>query len=145
MAEIHKQLGKDCLLVGRFSLCHLLFMKDANYPWCILVPDRENISEIHQLKKSDQLQLMRESSALSAALEKTFSADKINIAALGNVVPQLHIHHIVRYRTDKAWPGPVWGAFRKKPYSKKSLQSAVDRLLKGLERESGLRFLPAKK
>jgi len=132
MTELHRKLRQDCLLVGRFRLCFLLLMKDANYPWCILVPDRENISEIHQLKKSDQLQLIRESSILSAALEKAFNADKINIAALGNVVPQLHIHHIVRYRNDKAWPDPVWGAFSKKAYSEKALQSVVNKLREGL-------------
>ena len=140
MAELHKKLRQDCLLVGRFSLCHLLLMKDANYPWCILVPDRENISEIHQLKKSDQLQLIRESSILSAALEKGFNADKINIAALGNIVPQLHIHHVVRYRNDKAWPGPVWGAFRKKAYSEKALQSVVNKLREGLGEGVGFLF-----
>ena len=132
MAELHTKLRRDCLLVGRFSLCHLLLMKDANYPWCILVPGRENISEIHQLKKSDQLQLIRESSILSAALEKVFNADKINIAALGNIVPQLHIHHVVRYRNDRAWPAPVWGACRKKAYSEKALQSVVSKLGEGL-------------
>ena len=128
MDKLHQKLQQDCLLVGRFRLCQLLLMKDANYPWCILVPDRENISEIHQLKKSDQLQLIRESSILSAALEKGFNADKINIAALGNIVPQLHIHHVVRYRNDKAWPGPVWGAFGKKAYSERALQSVVNKL-----------------
>ena len=128
MAELHNNLQRDCLLVGRFKLCHLLLMKDANYPWFILVPDRENISEIHQLSDSDQLQLMRESSILSAALETAFKADKINIAALGNIVPQLHIHHIVRYQNDKAWPAPVWGAFKAKSYSEETLHRVLDKL-----------------
>ena len=107
-------------------------MKDANYPWFILVPDRDNISEIHQLEESDQQQLMRESSMLSSTLEKVFKADKINIAALGNIVPQLHIHHVVRYRNDKAWPGPVWGAVRVQAYSEEALQSVVNKIRKGL-------------
>ncbi len=132
MTALHRVLRQDCLLVGRFRLCHLLLMKDANYPWCILVPDRDNISEIHQLSESDQLQLMRESSILAAALEKVFSADKINIAALGNIVPQLHLHHVVRYRNDKTWPAPVWGAGRAKPYSEEALQVVVDKLKEGL-------------
>ena len=135
MAELHNNLQRDCLLVGRFKLCHLLLMKDANYPWFILVPDRENISEIHQLSDSDQLQLMRESSILSAALETAFKADKINIAALGNIVPQLHIHHIVRYQNDKAWPAPVWGAFKPKPYSEAALHIVLDKLREGLGKE----------
>ncbi|MCK5479818.1 MAG: HIT family protein [Gammaproteobacteria bacterium] len=139
MDKLHQKLQQDCLLVGRFSLCQLLLMKDANYPWCILVPDRENISEIHQLRKSDQLQLIRESSILSAALEKAFKADKINVAALGNLVPQLHIHHVVRYRNDKAWPGPVWGAFGMKAYSEEEQQSVVNKLREGLG--DGVEFL----
>ena len=135
MAELHKNLREDCLLVGRFRLCQLLLMKDANYPWFILVPDRENISEIHQLGNGDQLQLMRESSILSAALETAFKADKINIAALGNIVPQLHIHHIVRYQHDKAWPAPVWGAFKAKSYSEAAMHIVLDKLREGLGKE----------
>lgn len=145
MAALHQALRQDCLIVGRFRLCHLLLMKDASYPWCILVPDRDNISEIHQLRKIDQLQLIRESSILAAAMEKVFKADKINIAALGNIVPQLHIHHVVRYRGDKTWPAPVWGAGKAKPYTEKTLQAVVDKLREGLG--DGVRFLihPEKK
>ena len=145
MAELHQRLRQDCLLLGRFRLCQLLLMKDANYPWCILVPDRENISEIHQLKKADQLQLMRESSCLSVVLENAFRADKINIAAIGNIVPQLHLHHVVRYRKDKAWPAPVWGAFNAKPYSDAFLKSTLDKLMAGLCNDAGLLFQVAKK
>ncbi len=133
MAELHPQLEKDCLLIGRFPLCHLLLMKDANYPWLILVPDREGITEIHQLTETDRQQLMRESAHLSAFLEREFQADKINIAALGNMVPQLHIHHIVRYRDDIAWPAPVWGAHPPRPYSEKALAECVSRLKRALE------------
>ena len=132
MAELHQKLQEDCLYLGRAKLCHLLLMKDANYPWCILVPDRDNISEIHQLEESDQLQLMRESSTLSGTLEKVFMADKINIAALGNIVPQLHIHHVVRYRNDRAWPAPVWGAVKAQVYSEEALQSVVNKIREGL-------------
>ena len=113
---LHPQLEKDCFIVGRFPLCALLLMNDTNYPWFILVPQRENITEIHQLSEEDQQQLMSESSQLAACIEKEFNADKINIAALGNMVPQLHVHHIVRYKTDPAWPAPVWGKFPATPY-----------------------------
>ena len=109
MADLHPQLLEDCLVLGSFPLCRLLLMKDANYPWFILVPDRDDLSEIHHLSKEDQLQLIRESAFLSEVLEETFRADKINIAALGNMVPQLHVHHVVRYKDDMAWPSPVWG------------------------------------
>lgn len=132
MAELHPQLQADCLQVGRFPLCHLLLMRDANYPWCILVPDREAITEIHQLGDADQVQLIRESSLLAALLERQFNAEKINIAALGNLVPQLHIHHVVRYRDDPAWPAPVWGRVPTQPYSEEALAGVLERLREGL-------------
>ena len=128
MATIHPQLMQDCQLLGEFTLCHLLLMRDANYPWCILVPDRDDISEIHQLSETDQQQLLRESSLLSLAMESAFSPDKLNIAALGNVVPQLHLHHIARYRTDAAWPAPVWGRVPAKPYLEYELEAVVHSL-----------------
>ena len=121
MAAIHDRLLADCLLLGHFPLCHLLLMQDANYPWCILVPDRDDIGEIHQLTDSDQQQLMRESVQLSRALVTAFQPDKLNIAALGNVVPQLHVHHIVRYRHDAAWPAPVWGRVEPGIYTEEQL------------------------
>ena len=132
MAEIHSQLANDCLLLGKFTLSHLLLMRDANYPWCILVPDREGITEIYQLSEADQQQLLRESSQLSRAIEAAFNPDKLNIAALGNVVPQLHIHHIARYRTDAAWPAPVWGRVAVKLYSDDELAAVVRSLLLAL-------------
>ena len=128
MATIHPQLMHDCQLLGKFTLCHLLLMRDDNYPWCILVPDRDDISEIHQLCEADQQQLLRESSLLSIAMEAAFSPDKLNIAALGNVVPQLHLHHIARYRTDAAWPAPVWGRVPAKPYLEYELAAVVNSL-----------------
>ncbi|HEX19601.1 MAG TPA: HIT domain-containing protein [Acidiferrobacteraceae bacterium] len=132
MARLHPQLEKDCLLIGHFPLCHLLLMRDANYPWLILVPDREDINEIFQLSKSDQQQLMQESSILASVLVEQFQADKINIAALGNVVPQLHIHHIVRYKDDAAWPAPVWGAVATREYTEKGLVQIIKKLKQGL-------------
>jgi len=117
MAELHPQLSKDCLIIGHFSLSRLLLMQDANYPWLILVPDRENISELYQLSDAEQKQFMQESAVIARLLKNDFQADKINIAALGNIVPQLHIHHIARYKTDIAWPAPVWGKFPAKRYT----------------------------
>ena len=109
MFELHSQLQKDTLPLGRFSLCRLLLMNDANYPWFILVPERENVREIHELGDADRHQLWEESVELSRVLTTLFKPDKLNIAALGNQVPQLHVHHIVRYTHDPAWPQPVWG------------------------------------
>ena len=132
MADIHPQLRNDCLILGQLELCHLLLVLDANYPWFILVPDREEITEIHQLDEPDQLQLMRESVLLSRVLETVFSPDKLNIAALGNIVPQCHIHHIVRYRTDAAWPAPVWGRVPLREYSEDALVRVVDTMKQAL-------------
>lgn len=128
MAEIHPQLRNDCLLIGRFPLSHLLLMRDANYPWFILVPDRDGVSEVFELSETDQRQLMWESSHLARVLAERFGADKMNIAALGNVVPQLHVHHIVRYRNDPAWPAPVWGRVPARPYDEATLGGVLARL-----------------
>ncbi len=132
MAELHPQLQKDCLLIGRFALCRLLLMRDANYPWFILVPDREGIAEIFELSEADQGQLLRESSQLAAILAERFRADKLNIAALGNLVPQLHVHHVVRYREDAAWPAPVWGRVPVRPYTPEALSAVLETLRSGL-------------
>jgi len=128
MAEIHPQLQQDCLTIGRFKMCYLLLMRDANYPWFVLVPDREGITEIYQLSKEDQHQLIEESSYLASILMKTFQADKMNIAAIGNIVSQLHIHHVVRYRDDAAWPAPVWGKVPVEPYTEAQMAIVITKL-----------------
>lgn len=117
MKGVHPTLLNDCLPIGKMSLSHVLLMLDANYPWFILVPDRENIEEIYQLSLAEQRQLISESSRLGEALMRGFNGDKLNVAALGNVVPQLHVHHIVRHRNDPAWPAPVWGKVVARPYN----------------------------
>lgn len=115
--RLHPRLAQDTCPLGDFPLCRLLLMNDAGYPWFILVPRRVAIREIFEMTIPDQQQLLKESSQLSAVLNSLFRADKLNIAALGNVVPQLHLHHIVRYQVDQAWPDPVWGRFPARPYS----------------------------
>ena len=128
MAAIHPQLKSDCLMLGRFPLCHLLLTNDSNYPWFILVPDRENITEIYELSEADQIQLMVESSALGAFAMDNLKGDKLNVAALGNMVPQLHVHVIVRYKNDAAWPGPIWGKVAAKSYSDAALDELKEKL-----------------
>ena len=122
MFELHPQLALDTITIGDFPLCRLLLINDSNYPWFILVPRRSQIREIYELQESDQRQLLKESSQLSRVLVKIFQADKLNVAALGNMVPQLHIHHIVRYQNDQAWPKPVWGLFPAQTYTERELQ-----------------------
>jgi diadenosine tetraphosphate (Ap4A) HIT family hydrolase len=130
MIELHPQLKKDCLPLGEFTLCSLLLLNDANYPWFILLPNRAGITEIHQLSELDQQQLMTESTFFSQCLEQVFQPDKLNIAALGNMVPQLHIHHIARFTSDACWPAPVWGATTSIPYQKKQVETIKYQLFK---------------
>ncbi len=98
-------------------MCRLLLMNDVHYPWFILVPRREEVSELFQLDEVDQQALWREATFLAETLKDTFAADKMNVATLGNVVSQLHMHVIVRRRDDAAWPAPVWGRLPAEPYS----------------------------
>ena len=107
--ELHPQLSADTLTLGNFPLCQLLLAKDGNYPWLILVPRVADISEFHQLTATQQAQYLLESNAVSLVLSNQLYADKINIAALGNMVPQLHIHHVARFKHDPSWPKPIWG------------------------------------
>lgn len=127
MAEIHPQLQKDCLILGRFRLSHLLLMNDSNYPWFILLPDRADVTEIYQLSDADRSLLWQESCELSRQLMQRFNGDKLNVAAIGNMVPQLHLHHVVRYRSDSGWPAPVWGKAAPVPYQDENLKLLFDR------------------
>ncbi len=133
MAQLHPQLANDCLLIGRFPLCHVLLMRDANYPWFILVPDRENITELYQLSEQDQQQFIKESNLLSKTLASAFDPHKLNIAALGNVVPQLHVHHVVRYQDDVAWPKPIWGNAPAKPYDEATLKNVLSCFMQAMD------------
>lgn len=126
--QLHPQLANDCVDLGRFDLCRLLMMNDSQYPWFILVPEIAGMREIYQLSRSQRGVLQEESCFLAEQLAHLFSADKMNIAAIGNLVPQLHIHHVVRYRTDKAWPAPVWGKFNAVPYADEQLAEQLDRV-----------------
>lgn len=103
-------------------------MNDSRYPWCILVPRREDLREVYELDREEQVQLWQESALLGRAMMEAFGGDKLNLAALGNLVPQLHIHHIVRYRDDAAWPGPVWGVGTALAYEERQLDEVKDRL-----------------
>ena len=125
MFELHPQLQLDCLEIGRFRLCRLLLMNESRYPWLILVPEREGLTEIYQLNEADQILLLQESSLLARGMAEAFAADKLNIAAIGNLVPQLHVHHVVRHRDDPAWPAPVWGRFPPLPYDEVKLTEVV--------------------
>ena len=128
MSELHPQLANDGIVIGDYPLSRLLMINDSNYPWFVLVPRREEVQEIFQLDKADRIQLLDESCLLAEAVKDAFSAHKLNVAALGNMVSQLHIHHIARYRDDPAWPAPVWGKHPAKPYQETERQERISRL-----------------
>ncbi|WP_395342905.1 HIT domain-containing protein [Ningiella sp. W23] len=107
--ELHPQLEKDSIHVGNFDLSELRIINDANYPWFLLIPKVADVQELHHLNDAQYAQLSQESRRLSQAMQRCFSPDKMNIASLGNMVEQLHVHHIARFKTDISWPNPVWG------------------------------------
>ncbi|MFU2511460.1 HIT domain-containing protein [Pseudoalteromonas sp. ASV78] len=115
------ELARDCIEVADWPLCKVLLMNDSQYPWFILVPRKAGLKESIDLDDAEQLLLMKESAKLSLLLKEVFNPDKLNVAALGNMVPQLHIHHIARFKTDVAWPAPVWGKYPAVPYSEEQL------------------------
>lgn len=117
MFTLDPRLEQDTILLGQFPLCKVLLMNDARYPWVILVPEITGLTEIFQLDDHQQQQLMLESNYVAKALNNLVQADKMNIAALGNVVSQLHVHHVARYQADETWPSPVWGKGTAIPYS----------------------------
>jgi len=126
---LHPQLTKDCFELAELPLCKLLLCNDSHYPWFILVPKVTDISEIYQLDWQQQQQLLNESSLLSELLMQIFIGDKMNIAALGNVVEQLHVHHVVRYKTDVSWPKPIWGQQPLTPYSNEELSALKEKIV----------------
>lgn len=128
MFALDSRLEQDCLLIGDFPLCRLLLMNDSHYPWFILVPRREEVSELFQLDAADQRQLWHETTLLAETLKDTFAADKMNVATLGNVVSQLHMHVIVRRRDDAAWPAPVWGRHPAQTYADEQVRLLKDKL-----------------
>lgn len=128
MFVLDKQLAQDTVLVGRFELSTLLLHKDSQFPWCILVPRRENVQEVHHLSEMDAQQLMRESCRLAEVMTDLYSPKKMNIAAIGNIVSQLHVHHVARSVDDAAWPYPVWGRVAAVAYTEAGLSARLHSL-----------------
>ncbi len=128
MFALDQRLEEDTLLMGDFPLCRLLLSNDSNYPWFILVPRINGISEVFHLDVADQQKLWEETTGLAQLLSDGLGADKMNIGALGNVVSQLHVHVIVRKRDDAAWPAPVWGKHPARPYTEEQVVALRARL-----------------
>ena len=126
--SLHPQLAADTTHVASLSLCDVLLMNDANYPWLVLVPRVDGMRDVIDLDDEAQLALMREIAAASRALRTLFAPHKLNVAALGNMVAQLHVHVIARQTDDAAWPTPVWGRVPVRPYEAAALASRVQAL-----------------
>lgn len=124
--SLHDRLAADTIMLADWPLCRVLLMNDASYPWLILVPRRAGLREIHDVAPADLPQLTQEVCAASRKLAACVQADKINVGALGNMVAQLHIHVIARFKDDPAWPGPVWGAQPPVPYNDAALPARLD-------------------
>lgn len=129
---LHPQLQKECFLLGEMELSLVLLLNDSRYPWVILVPQRPELRELIDLNHEDQLQLLEESNRVQQALLELFTPEKLNVGALGNLVPQLHLHHIARFSDDPAWPGPVWGHSPPHPYSDIQLEQRQEALYEKL-------------
>ena len=125
---LHADLQRDGIAVGRFPLCLVLLINDQAYPWFVLVPQRENRCDLIDLSPADYQTLWSESRAFGLGIMQSFAGEKLNVAALGNVTPQLHLHHIVRYASDPAWPAPIWGKQPLTPYDEKGIRQVIDNL-----------------
>lgn len=122
MFKLDDRLANDTIELGNLGFTKILMCKDSNYPWVILVPEIANATEIHQLTPQQQTELMQTITFIAQNMETEFKADKINIAALGNVVKQLHIHVVARYEQDLAWPGPIWGKHPMQQYNEIAME-----------------------
>ncbi len=132
MFVLHERLAADTVEVCEWPLCKVLLLNDSTYPWLVLVPMRDGLKEFHNVAAADRAALMAEIDCASRALQTLHASDKINVAALGNMVPQLHIHVISRLTTDPAWPGPVWAAVEAVPYDGANLSAVVGTLRQAL-------------
>jgi diadenosine tetraphosphate (Ap4A) HIT family hydrolase len=131
--SLHPQLAQDTVPVGDLPLARVLLANDANYPWLILVPRRPGLTEIIDLDENAQVQLMGEIAAAARVLKSVTECEKLNIAAIGNVVAQLHVHVVARRHSDAAWPKPVWGAAPPAAYNAIVRDGLIGALRRGLQ------------
>tara|TARA_Y100001960_G_scaffold82962_2_gene88619 strand:- start:490 stop:894 length:405 start_codon:yes stop_codon:yes gene_type:complete len=128
MFKLDARLENDTIELGNIEFIKVLMSKDSNYPWLILVPEIADATELFDLDAQQQQLLMQTITKISKDMQVEFSADKINVGALGNVVKQLHIHIVARFETDIAWPGPIWGQHPAKPYTQKQLETQINKM-----------------
>lgn len=125
---LHPTLARETVEVAHLPLSRVLLMNDRRFPWLILVPERDSVREIHELSPVDRTELIEEIAQVSDVLRRLFHPDKLNVGALGNIVPQLHVHVVARFVADPAWPGPVWGSGPAVPYLESELEEIRARL-----------------
>jgi diadenosine tetraphosphate (Ap4A) HIT family hydrolase len=130
--SLHPQIARDTVPLGDLALSRVLAMNDANYPWLVLVPRRPDVVEIIDLDDAARAELMTEIARICAALKAQTDCDKLNVAAIGNVVPQLHVHVVARRKNDSAWPRPVWGASPARAYAAADLEAFIAALRRSL-------------
>ena len=130
--SLDPRLSSDSALVGRLALCEVRLQDDARFPWLVLVPQRQGMSELFELAVADRAAAMEEIAQCAAALRAVTQCLKINVGALGNIVRQLHIHVVARNEGDAAWPGPVWGAGTRVPYGEMQKSELIERLRSAL-------------
>lgn len=126
------RLEHDTHPVAELPLCEVRLMDDLRFRWLVLVPRRPGAVEVVDLSTDDRAQLWREVDQCATALRRTGPCNKLNLGALGNVVPQLHVHAVARMEGDSAWPGPVWGCGGRMAYAKELLQQRIEALQKAL-------------
>jgi len=126
--ELHPRLATDTVFIEDWPLSRVLLLNDARYVWLALVPRRARLSELHDVASEDRSAWTEEVMRASAGLKRLTGTAKINVGALGNIVPQLHIHIVARAPGDPAWPGPVWGHSPAVPYAAPALEQQLARL-----------------
>ena len=137
--RLHGRLAQDTVEVTRWKLSLVLMMRERHWPWLVLVPRRPDLREIHELDAADRAQLVEEIARASAALARAFDADKMNVGAIGNLVPQLHVHVVARKVGDPAWPKPVWGALPPDPLDAAGIAERLGLIGAALAEASGER------
>jgi len=132
--ELHPSLAKKAFIM-ELPLCHVLLENNQHYPWIFLVPKRENVVKIMDLVWEDQVQLLREVDAAQKVMQELFNPSRLNVAAIGNKTPQLHVHVMARFEGDPAWPGVVWGHSEKKPYEEEAKTKIIQQIKEALEKK----------
>ena len=141
MFTLDPRIDRDSILIAKLELCQLRLQNDQRFPWLILIPEVEGVTEVHELDNIVSMKLLSESNVIAAALAKVTQCKKVNVANLGNVVSQLHWHVVARFETDEAWPAPMWGVGVSVPWEQKKRLTFVESLFNELQ-VNNVNFVP---